>query len=609
MPYRNHLPERSRVCFPLGSLFFLCLPSSNINLHVSGRKPKIALLNADSSANNTDAPKAKRVRKPRDPNAPPPRPRKKKEPLDISGVREGFGQPNISNPDAVRPDHNFGVPADMPAPPPSQTGKNEDIQRPTHSFFNPSPPPPPPPQHQPPQHQPPQHQQHQHQLPGRTSGQNYDPIRSNYDPVRETIINHSYGNSQNSPSHPSVMNRASASPSIASLVDPPNQPLMSPSMATQSFFNHQQRLYREDGHNSVPPSPTANRLGPAVVLESQNVQKPPNPTPPGPPKNSETVAQPAPAISNISKVKSIGNTATSTPGASPKPYKLKEPKDIYPTPPPLPGQGAGPSDGTEFRAPTVVLNVPLNGEVNQYVNFTRLAEDQYGWDALHPRLAAQRDRLARVAAAGAALERNATSRESGDEMSLDSDAEGSNAEMGGMSDARTGTDGGAKKIPRKRKMKEDEYDKDDGFVDDSELLWEEQAAAANDGFFVYSGPLVPEVQKPVIELRYVDSLFSSLSIMHHTDTSLQGRWCVQTRPRSRQPRWFTRRLTQCRSRSRSRSSSSTRTDRSSPLRARLSRRLDDSQASYYESRSCSYGAGEVGEREDGHGEHARSGTV
>lgn len=145
----------------------------------------------------------------------------------------------------------------------------------------------------------------------------------------------------------------------------------------------------------------------------------------------------------------------------------------------------------------------MNGEPNKYVNFSRLAEEQYGWDALHPRLAAQRDRLARVAAAGAALERTG-SKESGDEMSLDSDAEeGSNVEMGGMSDGRTGTDSG-KKVPiRKRKMKEDEYDKDDGFVDDTELLWEEQAAAANDGFFVYSGPLVPEGEKPHLESRYV----------------------------------------------------------------------------------------------------------
>jgi hypothetical protein len=42
-------------------------------------------------------------------------------------------------------------------------------------------------------------------------------------------------------------------------------------------------------------------------------------------------------------------------------------------------------------------------------------------------------------------------------------------EMGGMSNGRTGTDGGKKPI-KNRKMKEDVYDKDDGFVDE-ELLW------------------------------------------------------------------------------------------------------------------------------------------
>lgn len=162
------------------------------------------------------------------------------------------------------------------------------------------------------------------------------------------------------------------------------------------------------------------------------------------------------------------------------------------------------NDGTEFRAPTVILHIPMNGDTNKVINFTKLAEERYGWDALHPRLAAQRDRLARVAAAGAALEKNGVGKESGDEMSLDgSEGEGSNAEMGGMSDGRTGTDGGGKKPVRKRKNKEDEYDKDDGFVDDSDLLWEQQAAASRDGFFVYSGPLIPEVERPTQD-RYVN---------------------------------------------------------------------------------------------------------
>ena len=301
------------------------------------------------------------------------------------------------------------------------------------------------------------------------------------------------------------MNRASASPSISSLVDPPNQ---SPSTASQSFFIHHQQQHRthpSEHSPSVPGSPTANRFAPAPAEPA-----PPAPTLPKKAEGATLAANPLGPQAVSKKAMAAGSTATSSAAASPKPPKLKDAKDIYPTPPPLPGSGlmqlGVPTDGTEFRAPTVILNIPMNGETNKYVNFTRLAEEQYGWDALHPRAAAQRDRLARVAEVSAALERNGSNRESGDEMSLDSEGEGSNVEMGGMSDGRTGTDGGAKKVVRKRKMKEDEYDKDDGFVDDSELLWEEQAAAAIDGFFVYSGPLVPEAEKPAADTRYVLSL-------------------------------------------------------------------------------------------------------
>lgn len=248
----------------------------------------------------------------------------------------------------------------------------------------------------------------------------------------------------------------------------------------------------------MPPSPHANRQASSGTSES----KPPMPV--AAPKKPEALSTTA-GSATIPKKGNVASTATSSAAASPKPAKPKDTTQNLPVPPPLPGSGlGGPADGTESRAPTVVLSIPMNGEINKYVNFTRLAEEQYGWDALHPRLAAQRDRLARVAAAGAALERTGSSKDdSGDEMSLDSEGEGSNVEMGGMSDGRTGTDGGAKKVVRKRKMKEDEYDKDDGFVDDSELLWEEQAAAATDGFFVYSGPLVPEIEKPAAELRSV----------------------------------------------------------------------------------------------------------
>jgi hypothetical protein len=169
--------------------------------------------------------------------------------------------------------------------------------------------------------------------------------------------------------------------------------------------------------------------------------------------------------------------------------------------------------GEELQAPTIVLSVPIQaGETNRYVNFMRMAEERYGWDALHPRLAANRDRKARIAAAAASLEKAESGRESGDEMSVDlSDAEASNPDNGGTS----GPDAQAKP-KKKRNFKEDQYDVDDDFVDDSELLWEAQAAASRDGFFVYSGPLVPEVEKPAAgyvspKLADVDQLLTNHS--------------------------------------------------------------------------------------------------
>lgn len=469
-------------------IFFLAIPPAPPARKKPGRKPKVPV--DGGSATNTDA-KPKRVRKPRDPNAPPAQ-RKKKVPQDADSLNNKTApatsrQPKITEMN-MRPANELGYsmltePFQM-----AQNGKFEDIQKSTPtSFFNTAPPPPPP------------------QAPARTSGQNYDPIRSNYDPVRENAPSHNSYHSQMSPKPAQVTNRASASPSISSLVDPPNHAATSPSLAAQSFFQHQMKLQ----NSSVPPSPTSNRIVPSPTMKPSNgpsqsaIQSATRVRQEEAPAPKPYVRAPAPPpafIANPAQITSIVKSSASSAVPSPKPHK---PVDV--TPPPLPGQGNGlfngPKDGTESRAPTIVLHIPLNGGTNKYVNFTRLAEERYGWDALHPRLAAQRERLARVAAAGAALEKSGH-KESGDEMSLDmSDAEGenSNVEMGGMSDGRTGTDGGAKKVVKKRKMKEDDYDKDDGFVDDSDLLWEEQAAASVDGFFVYSGPLVPEGEKPALE--------------------------------------------------------------------------------------------------------------
>ncbi|TVY31702.1 hypothetical protein LSUB1_G007531 [Lachnellula subtilissima] len=295
----------------------------------------------DSSATNTDqtaaAPKTRKPRKPRDPNAPVRRRKNQStEPAHAPEINAAPGPPprQPPQPTVVGPVPSSNVIV-RPDPVPSQNGKSEDIQRPINSFFTSAPPPP---RQQPYQHQQPLPQTMPQTLRSSSSGQNYDPIRSNYDHVRETVVTHPPPpyNAQGSPSQSHSMNRASASPSISSLVDPPNQSLTSPSIAAQSFFNQQQRLHHE-GHASVPPSPTVTRLAPGASVESS--PKPPAPASMAPRKSdSHQVTLGSSAMSKKNSI-GAGSTATSSAAASPKPPKAKEGKDVYPTPPPLPGSG------------------------------------------------------------------------------------------------------------------------------------------------------------------------------------------------------------------------------------------------------------------------------
>jgi hypothetical protein len=177
-------------------------------------------------------------------------------------------------------------------------------------------------------------------------------------------------------------------------------------------------------------------------------------------------------------------------------------------PPPLP-TGSGLLSGTPFgpvanangasetQGTNIWLTFDLKGRENVTINFAQEVEKKYGFAALHPRIAARKERQRQINAAGAALER-AAGGASNDDQSVDLSENESNVEMGGMDDETSARENGSKK-PRKRKQ--EDYDKEDDFIDDTELAWEQQALMAKDGFFVYSGPLVTE-EKPTVE-RYV----------------------------------------------------------------------------------------------------------
>ena len=352
----------------------------------------------------------------------------------------------------------------------------------------------------------------------RTSGQSYDPVRGNYDPVRETMVPHKPYSTSGSPRGPAHVS-ANRSPSIASLIEPsvPRSPNHSQNTYAPTTTS---RLHQLDSartptspprHDSMRPNSSAplvqGKLLPEAKPETVKTSAPiaaPTPAPlPTPAPAPAPAATPAPIIRPIIKE---SNFTTIANGPIKKVVEKQKAGTNVSTPKTDPaddysGEGEGRSildfgkarPGEEMQAPTIVLRIPLSvGETNKYVNFSRLAEERYGWDALHPRLAANRDRKARIAAAAATLEKAESSRESGDDMSVDlSDAENSNADNG----VASGVDAQAKP-KKKRNFKEDQYDVDDEFVDDSDMLWEAQAAASRDGFFVYSGPLVPEEEKP-----------------------------------------------------------------------------------------------------------------
>ena len=325
-----------------------------------------------------------------------------------------------------------------------------------------------------------------------SSGQRYDPIRGGIFESKPLVA------SQPPPISP-PLNRASASPSITSLIDPPS--------ASNSTYVPPARLQPANSVTSAPLSPAivSNRQAPPLPVQE-------NPQPPRP-----TAAPLGPAPMEIDSdprtsvpMKKTDSTSAGTPSNAPTPPVKPRQKEA---PPPLPtgsgllsGTPFGPIAGTNGNGSTdptgvnIWLTFPLKGRENVTINFAQEVEKKYGFAALHPRIAARRERQRQITSMGAALERAAGLTGSADDMSVDLSDNDSNGGNTGLDEE--GSAAGKTKKPRKRKQ--EDYDKEDDFIDDTELAWEQQALMAKDGFFVYSGPLITE-EKPAVE-RYVFSL-------------------------------------------------------------------------------------------------------
>jgi hypothetical protein len=312
-----------------------------------------------------------------------------------------------------------------------------------------------------------------------------------FDPIRGSTI-------EKPPPSPTpfMQNRASASPSIKSLIDP-QPPTSQPSrLPTTSAVS-----------KPAPSRPIPTSTAKSTILEDE---------------------------------KPAGKPDSGPPSTNPTPPPKQRNKEPAPPPPPLP-KGSGLLSGTPFgisaagangasgtaaeRGTNIWISFPLKGKENVTINFSHEVETKYGLSALNPRLAARKERQRQLALAGAELERQArggTGSADADDMSLDlSEPEGGSDTDVVMKDA---TENKEQPPTKKRKRKAEDYDRNDEFIDDAELLLEEQALMSKDGFFVFSGPLIEEGEKPAVE-RYGISLGSGglLTLGRADGTTKRGR--------------------------------------------------------------------------------------
>jgi hypothetical protein len=132
--------------------------------------------------------------------------------------------------------------------------------------------------------------------------------------------------------------------------------------------------------------------------------------------------------------------------------------------------------------PIIVIDVPLStptqepGSAQVVFNVLKMAEDKYGWKNIHPNASKFSNDLM-----------------NDDDIDDDDLMEDEDDEPEEPKEPTQPTN------PQKGKPKIGQYDVEDPFIDDTELVWEEQRASTKDGFFVFYGPLVEEGKNARIE--------------------------------------------------------------------------------------------------------------
>ncbi|CCE93726.1 Hpc2p TDEL_0G03590 [Torulaspora delbrueckii] len=153
----------------------------------------------------------------------------------------------------------------------------------------------------------------------------------------------------------------------------------------------------------------------------------------------------------------------------------------------------------EAEDPTIILDIPLySAQDNEYLdengqvvfNVCKLVHDnltaQNGHGGADVKVA-KRNLLSQLNGGSRQIE---STEDDDEEDIVEVDDDGDDDEEDEGEDEKTTASPKKKSHPNKGKSLIGKYDTEDPFIDDTELLWEEQRAATKDGFFVFFGPLI-----------------------------------------------------------------------------------------------------------------------
>ncbi|GEQ71778.1 hypothetical protein JCM33374_g5464 [Metschnikowia sp. JCM 33374] len=122
------------------------------------------------------------------------------------------------------------------------------------------------------------------------------------------------------------------------------------------------------------------------------------------------------------------------------------------------------------------------------VNVLKLAEEKYGWSAVHPEARSAFELMDDV------LDDDEEGEDDEDEEVMIVDEKGNSLKKREDQDKKKKKQQSQQQQQSKVNRKVGKYDYEDPFIDDAELQWEEEITTTKEGFFVYWGPLVDERQ-------------------------------------------------------------------------------------------------------------------